>query len=322
MAITKTEIKKYLGETLAVEVLPKLWQRSRRLPLYLRDGYTYYEIEILGERCLVMVDGDADRSAANIQKHLEQVRGKWEGEIIYARDQVTSLDRRRLIERKVPFMVPGNQMYLPMLGIDLREHFRQLRHEVITFSPATQAAILLLLTDPTPRTYDARELADRLGYSKMTASRILNELKSEDVHVIGFEGRARQLAFDGDRRALWQRAVPMLNSPVKHRHHIRPASDTSERQRFGMDAGLTALATYSMLAAPRIPTRAVTSEQWKTIEAQPNVTSAGATDPDAQEIEVWGYDPILFAHDATCDPFSLFLSLKGDDDERVQIAIE
>ena len=130
---------------------------------------------------------DNDRSAANIQKHFEQVRGKWDGEIIYARDQVTSLDRKRLIDRKIPFVVPGNQIYLPMLGIDLREHFRRIRDEVTRFSPATQAAVLLLLNNPKARTYDSKKLADQLGYSKMTASRILNELNIEDLGIIRLE---------------------------------------------------------------------------------------------------------------------------------------
>jgi hypothetical protein len=30
-----------------------------------------------------------------------------------------------LIEQKVSFIVPGNQLYLPDLGLDLREYFRQ-----------------------------------------------------------------------------------------------------------------------------------------------------------------------------------------------------
>ncbi len=29
------------------------------------------------------------------------------------------------IAQKVPFIVPGNQLYLPDLGLDLREYFRQ-----------------------------------------------------------------------------------------------------------------------------------------------------------------------------------------------------
>ncbi|MEK6247577.1 MAG: hypothetical protein N2C12_05310 [Planctomycetales bacterium] len=315
MSITKNQISHYLQETLAVDVAPEIWQPGRRLPIFLRDGYTFYEFDLLGNRCLVMVDKGPDRTAATIRKHIEQVQRKWDSIIIYVRHGTTSDERRRLIEHKIPFMVPGNQMYLPMLGIDLREHFRRFRDEVTTFAPATQAAILLLLNDPKPRGYDTKELAGRLGYSKMTASRILNELKIKGLGIIRLEGRSRQLKFDGDRRAFWQHTLPLLSSPVKHRRHINSGN-------IGTRAGLTALAAYSMLAGPTIPTMAVTSGQWKKIEKQPDFTPVKATDPDANEIEVWSYDPLLFAKERTCDPYSLFLSLRDTKDERVQSAIE
>ncbi len=322
MPITKTDITSYFQETLAVDVAPEIWQPGRRLPLFLRDGYTFYEIQLLGNRCLLMADKEPDRSAAAIRKHIQQVQPKWEGDIIYVRNTANSDERRRLIEQKIPFVVPGNQMYLPTLGIDLREHFRRVHGEVTMFSPAAQAAILLLLTDAEPHTYDAQQLADRLDYSKMTASRTLNELKSEDLGIIQLEGRARRLEFNNDRRGLWERTLPLLSSPVKHRQHIRCAPDSSGERKFGPEAGLTALARYSMLAAPPTPTVAVTSERWKAIEAQPTVTSANPADPETIEVEVWSYDPLLFAKDGTCDPFSVFLSLNDNEDERVQSALQ
>ena len=38
---------------------------------------------------------------------------------------MASYERKRLIEQKVPSIVPGNQLYLPDLGLDLREYFRR-----------------------------------------------------------------------------------------------------------------------------------------------------------------------------------------------------
>lgn len=318
VAITKSQLKDYFLETLAVDVTPVIWQPSRRLPLFLRDGYTYYEIDVLGTKCLVMNDQEVDRSAATIQKHIEQVRGKWNGEIIYARDQVTSLERKRLIERKIPFVVPGNQMYLPMLGIDLREHFRRLRKEVVKFSPAAQATFLLLLVDQPGHSYDAQEVADRLGYSKMTASRSMNELKAAKLGVIIIEGRTRRLQFAGNRRELWQRSLQYLDTPAKQTYYMRSLHTKPKGPR----AGLTALANYSMLAEPPTPTIALTVDEWKEFESQYGAVLAKATDPDATEIEVWSYDPKLFAKDDCVDRFSLFLSRKDDSDERVQMAAE
>jgi len=39
-------------------------------------------------------------------------------------------------------------------------------------------------------------------------------------------------------------------------------------------------------------------------------------------IEIWKYDPKLLSHTGTVDKLSLYLSLKDNDDERVQIELD
>jgi len=63
---------------------------------------------------------------------MDMLQARQQADLIYVRAQVTAYNRKRLIEQKVPFIVPGNQMYLPMLAIDLREHFRRIREEAPT----------------------------------------------------------------------------------------------------------------------------------------------------------------------------------------------
>jgi hypothetical protein len=47
-----------------------------------------------------------------------------------------------------------------------------------------------------------------------------------------------------------------------------------------------------------------------------------AQDPDANEIEVWRYPPALFAERDVVDPLSLYLSLKGTSDERIEASLD
>ena len=319
MLLTKMDIKQqiasYFQETLDIELEPELWQPARRLPIYLRDGYTYYAIALLGDPFLVMADAEDDRSASTIKKHIEQVKTKWNSEVIYAKTNTSSDERRRLIEQKIPFVVPGNQMYLPTLGIDLREYFRKKSDEIEKFSPATQAVLLLLLTGASEESYNSQDLADRLLYSKMTISRSLNDLKSIDA--VSKHGRARILEFDGEKKALWDRSLPFLDSPVKQTHFVRTETKLPQ-----ITSGLTALAKYSMLAPPKPPMFAMTSDEWRELESRGDVTEAKPTDPRATGIEVWSYSPTLFAKDNHVDQFSLYLSLRDDPDERVEEALE
>lgn len=313
------KIRDYLLEALGVTVSPARWPVEGRLPLYLRSGYSFYEAEILDLPCLMMADqGEENPAAATIRKHINHVRSKWPGEIIYVRAQIAAYQRKRLIEQKVPFIVPGNQMYLPMLGIDLREYFRRLRQPNSTLSPATQVVVLHALLCSDERVYTPAELAERLGYTKMTMTRAFNELDAEDLADISTQGRQRCLTFKSTRRDLWQKALPLLRSPVKKRQHVR----LTTQKRIGPVAGLSALASYSMLAAPSISTVATSVDRWRAFQQRAEFAKTAADDPESQEVEVWSYDPKLFSHRQIVDRFSLFLSLRGNEDERVEAAME
>lgn len=76
-----------------------------------------------------------------------------------------------------------------------------------------------------------------------------------------------------------------------------------------------------MLAAPAPPTVAVSRKQWRELSKTARIEPALADDPDVIEVEVWTYDPFLFATNNLVDRLSLFLSLKDNADERVQLSL-
>lgn len=313
------KIRQYLQETLGVTVSPVRWPGQRRLPLFLREAYCFYEAKLLELACLLMVDqGEEGLAAATIRKHMDHVRPKWDSEIIYVRGQVAAYQRKRLIEQKVPFVVPGNQLYLPMLAIDLREHFHRLRHTSPALSPATQVVVLHALLRGDDRCHTPAALAKELGYTKMTMSRVFNELEAEDLAEIAMRGRQRSLVFKNGRQDLWNKALPLLRSPVKRRQHVC----VTFQNGVGPTAGLSALARYTMLAAPPISTIAISAQRWKRLQQQDDFTRAAVDDPGSQEVEVWSYDPGLLSDGKIVDRLSLFLSLRENEDERVEAAMK
>ena len=119
------KFEKYLFENLGVSIATEKWQKEKSLPLFLRDLYSFYECQLLHESCLVMEARDEEEiTPATIRKHIQQIEDMWRHEIIYLHPSISSYNRKRLIEHKISFVVPGNQMYLPLLGIDLREHIK------------------------------------------------------------------------------------------------------------------------------------------------------------------------------------------------------
>lgn len=310
---------RYIGETLAVSVAPVPWRGRDRLPPILRERYRFAEMRLLGTTCLLMIDADeGELSPATVRKHIDLVRQKSDAAVIYVRPQVTAYNRKRLIEQKVPFIVPGNQMYLPMLGLDLREHFKRERAKPPTLGPATQALVLHALLREAGDFLMPAEIARRLGYSAMTMTRAFDELEAVQLGEIAMRGRERCLRFAKDRRELWEKAEPLLRSPVTKRLLIRRVPLGAS----ALLAGLAALARYSMLAPPVHPVHALGREDWKAVRASHKIVQVPEPDADAQEIEVWSYRPALLADGDRVDPLSLYLSLRDNRDERVEAALE
>jgi DNA-binding MarR family transcriptional regulator len=312
-------IERYLHDTLGLTARLDLWTSSERLPIYLRDGFRFYQTTLLDTPCLLMVDrAEEAPSPATVRKQMDQVQPKWEGELIYVRPQVASHQRRRLIEQRVPFLVPGNQLYLPMLGIDLREHFRKQQQTPLTFKPATQALVLQLLLGREGGLQSPVEFAERLGYTKMTMSRAFDELEAEQLCDVSKEGRERQLRLKDTRPDLWKAALPLLRSPVRQRKQVRWYNHGPKAPI----AGLSALAKRSMLAPPEHVVYAFSKDQFEEQRSQYERLPAKTDDPNAVGIEIWHYDPQLFAKTEIVDPFSLYLSLRDDEDERVQASLQ
>lgn len=318
------DFQHYLEEVLGITPLVQPWREAQELPLFLRQGYTFFSAEILNTAVLVAIDKDREfRSPTTISKQLQEVEKRCRKPVVFVRDQLASFQRKRLIEQKTAFVIPGNQMYLPMLAIDLREHFRQLRDVSPKLSPATQATVIHMLLRSQGEELNSKEVAGRLRYTKMTMSRTFNELENLDLVEIQRRGRERVLAPPQDRRLLWTKAQPFLQSPIKSVHHVSWFEGVGSLIRhIGTIAGLSAVTRYSMLADSRAPVIAVTSKQWrKQLESLPQV-KMHSDDPEALSIEVWNYDPQLFSDDGVVDRLSLYLSLKHVADERVEMALE
>jgi len=317
--MNSNELERYLHDALGVSVKTTPWSGVGQLPPVLRERYRFAKAELLGLRALLVIDANPEeQSPATVRKHLDMLHSKQPAELIYVRARVTAYNRKRLIEQKVPFIVPGNQMYLPMLAIDLREHFRRIREEAPTFSPSTQVVVLHAMLRDAGQVLIPSEMAPLLGYSAMTMTRAFDELETAKLAEVTVRGRERCLRFIGDRREIWEKAQPFLRNPVSKRLFIRRINGAEGATH----AGLTALAHYSMLAPPAYTTYALSREEWKTLRQQHKIIEVPVQDPDVSEIEVWWYSPARFAEHGMVDQLSLYLSLKADHDERTETALE
>lgn len=314
------QLADYLKATLAVSVVPKAWDGGTELAPYLRVTYEFLQMRLFETPCILAIDrSDVERSPAMVAQQIRQVQKGQSWVVVYVRERINSYNRKRLVEHKVPFIVPGTQMYLPMVGVDFRERFRALLATQEKFSPSTQVLLVALLLQSSkslPRT--AGELAKVFGYSPMTMTRAFNELDAAGLGLVISEKGRRNLAVVSDARTLWTATLPFLSSPVAQTFFSSEANANWN----GMSAGLEALAHYSMLSKPGHPVVALGPDAWKKLANQVPSHRVPVWEPGAWEVQVWSYNPAKVSATNVVDPLSLYLSLRDDPDERVEAALE
>lgn len=308
-------LKSYLNEALNISIDVHHWKHPGNLPFFLTDSYEFFKFSILEQPCLLMVSkGKTEITPGLISKHYKQVQKSCDDCIIYAQSSLSSYNRKRLIEHNIPFIIPGNQMYLPHLGIDLREHFRRLHcKKDKAFSPAAQAVVIYALMRQTSENLTSSHLVEKLRYTLMTINRVFAELKTAQIGEFFQEGRERCWTFS-DKQTLWKLVAPFLRSPVKKRLWLKS-------HQLKILAGLTALSHLSSLAPPPLPVFAASMHLWEIWQKLGFEELPSADGADIQ-LEIWHYDPDLFAKNNIADPFSLYLSLKENQDERIESALD
>jgi len=123
------ELERYVHDALGATVKTAPWRGAGNLPQVLRERYKFAQAELLGLRAFSSLIPNPRSSRQQRYASTWTCSGRQQADLIYVRAQVTAYNRKRLIEQKVPFIVPSNQMYLPLLAIDLREHFRRIREK-------------------------------------------------------------------------------------------------------------------------------------------------------------------------------------------------
>lgn len=321
---TEHKLLRYLQDITGREetILPEAPARRAALPLYLRAYYDVREATLLGRKVAVALQKeDADPATpSEYSKHHEVMRTILGEEVALVLPNVSASTRQRLLQFGVPFVVPGRQMFLPALLVDLRERFPRVpRRPTGKLTAAAQVVLLRHLLGGPTEGLPLRELAADLGYSAMTLSNVRDELEAVGLCATEQEGRSTLLVFQKPRAPLWEQALAHLRSPVKARHWIRWANAPSQG---ALQAGITALAAVSMVADDDLPTFAMADPAYrKLLEAG---LLRGCDGPEGAQVrlECWRYDPAVLTKGPAVDPLSLYLSLRHVDDERVAQALD
>jgi hypothetical protein len=313
------DLQRYLKEVTGLKVTAHPADLGN-LPYYLSHRYAFYRLSVAGATLLaVCLRREQEFKPVQFKKDIRQIPLSNIDSVCVIAGTLAGYVRKRMIEQGIAFVVPGVQMYLPQLGMELRARGSGKRSGPVNFfSPATQVLIIHWLLGDMRSPTTPLSLAKRLHYSTMTMSRALSELAVAGIGQVERKGRERLLFINKERRVVWQNALPLMRSPVLNLKRVKiPDLQTVDI----LPAGLSALAQRTMLSEPEIPEYAVSSDAWKTL-ASNGIETIPVEEPGTCVLQVWRYDPFLLKTEGIIDPFSLYLSLQQVRDERVESALE
>jgi len=145
------------------------------LPLFLRNRFSFYSAELFGRPwCLAQEDESWDTgSPAEYEKHAENLRSLLNAPVVFVLSGLASSARNRMVQKGIPFIVPGTQAFLSGAIVDLRERFPKSNGTGrASLSPTAQLTFLYHLEREPLSGLPLKSIAEKLHCSAMMLSKV------------------------------------------------------------------------------------------------------------------------------------------------------
>lgn len=307
----KEYIEKCLRRPVAVKENTKL---LKKLPLIYKGNYNLFSVLQDGVEWLI-VQPKIDlrlNTLRHDRNEIEKISGL---NCALFFTKLNYYSKETMIKEGIPFIIADKQMFLPFIGLLLSDKDSRKLRPVHTISFLTQKLLLCALYEKW-QDMSVTGIAQKLGVAKMSVSRCFDEMEYLDIDILDMSGKTRKVSVREEIVALWEKIRPVLRSPVIRRYQL--ADDICLKKI----AGISALCEYSLLSDNSYPTYGITKKELR----ETNIKSfrpISAGEESGCEVLELGYF-IDFNGKQIQDPFSVLLTLEGDDreDERVQICID
>ena len=305
----------YIEETLHVSANASVFEHSGTLPLYLRNGYELYSLMIQNVQCLLARPKEP-ANLTELRKQCGQLKKLTGLDCVLCLEGVRIYTKEKMLSEGIPFVIAGQQVYMPFLGLALtRNGAREIPHtEQISFS--TQKLLLTAIYNGWTQ-ITLTEASKHLGMSKMSMTRCFDELQALGLPVVKSEGKMRRFVWENGRRALWDTARPFLRNPVSLQYRLGEQIDLDSKKLGGMSA----LCHYTMLADNPYPVYAISKDTAKSLQLGRLPVIPDDENP-VMVLQIIRYD-LEYRDSAAIDPLTAILSLTDEEkaDPRVETAI-
>lgn len=306
-------MKEFIERTLQQKVEINHCGKMKMLPLILQNSYEFYQLQILGQS-FILAEPRENISLVSLRKHhkqMEQLTGKY---CVLYLEHLNYYSINKLIEEGIPFIWKNHQIYIPALGLLLKQYESRDIKPCYKISFLTQKFLLSALYGEW-NDLSVTEAAEKIGVSKMSITRSFDEIESLRIPVLDQSNKRRRYIKIGSKKEIWDSIRPFLRTPLLKEYHLEK-SDMS----FPLKSGISGLAVMSMLEDNSYVTYAAMKREINAKDINKEKQVPLGEDPGCIVQEV-GYC-IPCCCEQTLDPLSIYLLLEKSEDPRVQIALD
>jgi DNA-binding transcriptional ArsR family regulator len=319
--LTAEAINKDLKSKLGLISNFKPYGNTGKLPVFLTQRFTLLEGVLYGRDVILAIKRTKLKlTPFEIKKSIDSLTEKIGKQVVYCVETINSVERTRLIYYDVQFIVPGKQIFLPQFIVVLNETNKVEKVKRKFLTPAAQCVLFHMINSP-ESTFIITELAENLGYSKMTVSRAFYEL--EDFKLIKTYNRGRTIVSElsEPKEIIWGKISNFIMDPKTGVRFVKVLHQ--DFYDYMVISGLTALTEISMINDDSLKSYACTRQVFTSLTKDKIIEEVPFREDADVLLELWAYNPGTSDQSGQkmVDVLSLYASLKDETDERVSIAL-
>ena len=306
----KEQIEKMLHQP--VDIMP--FDDDCNMPLSFKARYLLYYMEINGIHCVLM-EPQEGMTLTVIRKQHRKMEQLTEQYCVLYFKSMSPYPREKMMEEGIPFIWEDHQIYMPFIGMVLKQNEAREIKTCERISFLTQKMLLMALYEQWQNA-TVTKVALALDVSKMSVTRCFDEIEALEISYLQKKGKTRFLRMTGDKKEQWSVLQPFMRPPLIRTFRL------DEEIKFALPySGMTALGEYSMIADNAYKTYAITKAQLSESGIR-EMHSIYANESPVCVVQELGY-VIDYKGSGMIDPLSLSLLMEQErDDPRVDKAVD
>lgn len=286
---------------------------------YLKDNYKTQKLTCMGKSCVLLIPLMKDWRLPTLKKQFVKFQLVSDLPCALCLENLTSMQRRNLLENQIPFVAKSQQVYLPFWGCAFTEKMSKNISIGDYMAPGTQLVFLYFYYNLKHNTINLTQLAYELNLSKATCTRAIQDLEETGLLVQNVKGTNKWISMKYDKQEFLKKGIGRMKSPVGQ---IVYAKQISKKEIF-YRSGIKALAEISMVSEKESDGAfAISAKKYRNIDNIQVISKQDYEDFGGNIIELWNYNPEYFAEEGHVDEISLLLSLRNNKDERIQQGLD